>query len=69
MFLVLSGMSPLFWLIKFDCSILAFSGKTKLLDSTFIFIISFKRCHAQIPGQSGMSLKYCVIKSIHGEIL
>ena len=69
MFLVLSGMTPLFWLIKFYFCILIFSSKTKLVDSSFIFIVSFKRCDGQIAGQSGMPLKYCVIKSMRVEIL
>ena len=69
MFLVLSGMTPLFWLIKFYFCILLFSSKRRLLDSSFIFIVSFQRCHGQIAGQSGMPGKNCVIKSIHGKIL
>ena len=69
MFLVLSGMTPLFWFIKFYFCILLFSSKTRLLDSSFIFIVSFRRCHGQIAGQSGMPGKNCVIKSIHGKIL
>ena len=68
MFLVLSGMTPLFWLIKFYFCILLFSSKTRLLDSSFVFIVSFQRCHGQIAGQSGMPGKNCVIKSIHGKI-
>ena len=68
MFLVLSGMTPLFWLLKFYFCMLVFSSKTKLLDSSFILIVSFKRCHGQIGGQSGMPVKKCVIKSIHGKI-
>ena len=69
MFLVLSGMTPLFWLMKFYFCILVFSSKRKLLDSSFIFIVSFQRWQRQIAGQSGMPIKYCVIKSIRGEIL
>ena len=69
MFLVLSGMTPLFWLLKFYFGMLVFSSKTKLLDSSFILIVSFKRCHGQIAGQSGMPVKNCVIKSIQGKIL
>ena len=69
MVLVLSGMTPLFWCIKFYFCILLFSSKTRLWDSSFIFILSFQRCHGQIAGQSGMPGKNCVIKSIHGKIL
>ena len=69
MFLILSGMTPLFCLIKFYFCILLSSSKRRLLDSSFIFIVSFQRCHGQIAGQSGMPGKNCVIKSIHGDIL